>query len=139
MFQSNILDLFQAIAILALAGALIYFWQTINRLHQTVRRLEERVESLSRTPAPSNLSAVPVPAPVPAPTPAPAPVPAPVASLKVSEVEAIDEGVLTAIAAAVAMIVREPHRIIAIQTDAGAQLAWSSEGRRDIYHSHKIR
>lgn len=137
MFQSNILDLFQAIAILALAGALIYFWQTINRLHQTVRRLEERVESLSRRSAPSIPPAAPVPAPVP--TLASAPAPAPAASPRVSEAEAIDEGVLTAIAAAVAMMVREPHRIIAIQTDPGTQLAWSSEGRRDIYHSHKIR
>jgi hypothetical protein len=36
-------------------------------------------------------------------------------------------------------VVREPHRIIAIQPNSGAQLAWSAEGRRELYHSHKIR
>jgi hypothetical protein len=47
--------------------------------------------------------------------------------------------VLTAIAAAVAMVVRQPHRIVAIQPDAAAQRAWSAEGRRELYHSHRVR
>ena len=129
MPPSNIFDLFQGIAILALAGVLIHLWLTVNRLHRTVRRLQDEVES----------PPIPPPAPrVPAPAPSPAPAPAP-AIVKAPEPAAFDEGVLTAIAAAVAMVVRQPHRIVAIQPDAAAQRAWSAEGRREIYHSHKIR
>jgi hypothetical protein len=51
----------------------------------------------------------------------------------------LDVGVLAAIAAAVAVVVRQPHRIIAVQSDSGAQRAWSAEGRREIYHSHRVR
>jgi hypothetical protein len=53
--------------------------------------------------------------------------------------EVIDAGILAAIAAAVAVVVRHPHHIIAVQPDAGAQHAWSAEGRREIYHSHRVR
>ena len=61
------------------------------------------------------------------------------AIVKAPEPAELDEGVLTAIAAAIAMVIRQPHRIVAIQADAAAQRAWSAEGRREIYHSHKIR
>jgi hypothetical protein len=37
------------------------------------------------------------------------------------------------------MVVRQPHRIVAIQPDAAAQRAWSAEGRRELYHSHRVR
>ena len=124
MLQYNILDLFQGIAILVLAGVLVFLWSTINRLCRTVRRLEESIAQAPLSRAPQALP----------PTPAPAP-----SLLKTPEPEAIDEGVLTAIAAAVALMVRQPHRIVAIQPDAGAQLAWSAEGRRELYHSHRIR
>jgi hypothetical protein len=53
--------------------------------------------------------------------------------------KAIEAGVIAAIAAAIAVVVRQPHRIIAVQTDSGAQRAWSAEGRREIYHSHRVR
>ena len=33
----------------------------------------------------------------------------------------------------------DPQRIIAIQPDTSAQRAWSAEGRRELYHSHRIR
>ena len=45
----------------------------------------------------------------------------------------------TAIAAAVVVALRQPHRIISVQPDACTQHAWSAEGRRELYHSHRIR
>jgi Na+-transporting methylmalonyl-CoA/oxaloacetate decarboxylase gamma subunit len=50
-----------------------------------------------------------------------------------------DETVIAAIAAAVAHVIRHPHHIIAVKLDPRVQQAWSSEGRRAIYQSHKIR
>ncbi|HUL54868.1 MAG TPA: hypothetical protein VLT83_15810 [Opitutaceae bacterium] len=52
---------------------------------------------------------------------------------------AVEPGVVAAIAAAVAVVVRGRHRIVAVHPDAEAQHAWSAEGRREIYHSHKVR
>ncbi len=52
---------------------------------------------------------------------------------------AIDEGVVAAIAAAVAVVIRGRHRIIAVQPESSAQRAWSAEGRREIYLSHRVR
>jgi hypothetical protein len=130
-------NLFQGIAILALAGLLVHLWMTVNRLQRTVRRLQDELES-PPIPPPVSRAATPAPVPAPAPVSAPAPAPAP-AIVKAPEPEAFDEGVLTAIAAAVAMVIHQPHRLVAIQADASAQRAWSAEGRREIYHSHKIR
>ena len=115
--------------ILALTALLIHLWLTVRQLQTTVRNLEERLGSV--TPAP-----VPEPA---RPSPAPAPAVAPSAARVPSEPDLIDEGVLTAIAAVVATVFKQPHRIVAVQPDAGAQLAWSAEGRRELYHSHRIR
>jgi hypothetical protein len=99
---------------LLLLGALVYLWLTVNRLGRAVRLLEQR----ALPPAPGK----PAPAePVPPPEPA------------------LDAGVLAAIAAAVATMVRRPHRIIAVQPESEAQHAWSAEGRREIYHSHRVR
>ena len=110
---------FQTVATLLLLGALVYLWLTVNRLSQAVRLLEQR----ALPPAPAKPALV-----------APVPPTIPVLAEKV-----IDAGVLAAIAAAVAVVVRQPHRIIAVQTDSGAQRAWSAEGRREIYHSHRVR
>jgi hypothetical protein len=124
MFSSNILLLVQSVTTLILAGLLTYLWQTVRRLHQTVRQLERHLDS----------------APAPTAPPSAAPAPAPVPALRQASVaEEMDPGVLAAIAAAVAVVVRQPHRIIAIQPDTSAQRAWSSEGRRELYHSHRVR
>jgi hypothetical protein len=103
---------YQTVGMLIMLGVLVYLWLTVNRLSQTVRILEQR----AITPVPAK------------PTP-----------LVTSTADAIDEGVVAAIAAAVALVVRVPHRIVAVQPDSGAQHAWSAEGRREIYLSHKIR
>jgi hypothetical protein len=118
MLQSTFLDLLQSITTLVLIGLLIYLWLAVQRLQRTVQRLEEHLGSAPPPPA------------APAPT---------LVSRKPAEAEEIDVGVLAAIAAAVAVVVRQPHRIIAIQPDNGAQRAWSAEGRRELYHSHRIR
>jgi hypothetical protein len=109
----------QTVVTVLLLGALVYLWLTVNRLREAVRVLEQR----ALPPAP----VIPSPA-----APAPA-MPAPPAE------KTLDVGVLAAIAAAVAVVVRQPHRIIAVQSDSGAQRAWSAEGRREIYHSHRVR
>jgi hypothetical protein len=105
---------YQAVGLLIMLGALVYLWLTVNRLSRTLRLLEQR-------------AAHPVPVP-PAPS-----------ALATPPADAIEEGVVAAIAAAVALVVRRPHRIVAVHPDAEAQHAWSAEGRREIYHSHKVR
>ncbi len=42
-------------------------------------------------------------------------------------------------AATGALVIRVPHRLVAVHPDYGAQHAWSAEGRREIYLSPKIR
>jgi hypothetical protein len=105
---------YQAVGMLIMLGALVYLWLTVNRLNRTLRLLEQR-------------TAHPVPSPA---TPAASATP---------PADALEEGVVAAIAAAVALMVRRPHRIVAVHPDAEAQHAWSTEGRREIYHSHKVR
>jgi hypothetical protein len=112
---------FEMSGLLVLAVALVYLWLTVRQLRETVRAIENRLV------LPEPVQVLPVP------------VPAPPAARVSSEPEGIDEGVLVAIAAAVAVVFKHPHRIIAVQPDPGTQHAWSSEGRRELYHSHRIR
>ena len=102
----------QTVGMLILLGALGYLWLMVNRLSGTVRILEQR----ARPPVPTK------------PTPS-----------VMSAADALDEGIVAAIAAAVAVVIRVPHRIVAVHPDYGAQHAWSAEGRREIYLSHKVR
>ena len=108
----------QTVGMLILLGVLVYLWLVVQRLGRTVRQLKQRAAPSGSTPPP----------------PAPA-VPTPSAPV----VETPDAGVIAAIAAAVAVMVRRPYRIVTIQPDTGAQLAWSAEGRRAIYLSHRVR
>ena len=103
---------YPTVGMLILLGALAYLWLVVNRLSRTVRILEQR--ALPSAPA---QPARPVTA----------------------GAEALDEGVVAAIAAAVAIVIRVPHRIVAVHPDYEAQHAWSAEGRREIYLSHKVR
>jgi hypothetical protein len=114
---------------LVLATALLYLLLSVRQLRGAVRALEKRLESPA---APAQASPAPAQA-------TPAPVQTPPAAKVPPQPEAIDEGILAAIAAGVAMMLKQPFRIIAVQPDAGTQHAWSSEGRRELYHSHRIR
>ena len=100
---------YQTLGLLILLGALTYLWLVVNRLSRTVRLLGQR------------------------------PLPSGSARPETTAAEALDEGVVAAIAAAVAIVIRVPHRIVAVHPDSGAQHAWSAEGRREIYLSHKVR
>jgi len=113
----------ESLGLFVLAGALVYLWLTVRHLRAVVGTIGKRLEA---------------PAPVPVPSPD-APVPAPAVARTETPPEAIDEGVLVAIAAAVAMVLKHPHHIVAVQQDVGTQIAWSAEGRRELYHSHRVR
>ncbi len=122
MPHPNPLDLLPVVVALALAGVVVHLWLAVGRLRRAVRRIEER-------------SAPPAPPPRTSSSAAPAGIRPDVATPGAG----VDEGILAAIAAAVCAVVRQPHHIVAIQPDAGAQHAWSAEGRRELYHSHKVR
>jgi Na+-transporting methylmalonyl-CoA/oxaloacetate decarboxylase gamma subunit len=52
--------------------------------------------------------------------------------------------IVAAIAAAVHIVVKEPHRIVSIHPQISTQAAvnmnaWSAEGRRHIFSSHRVR
>jgi len=81
----------------------------------TVSRLSRTLRALEQRAAASRPASVPPPA------------------------GAVEPAVVAAIAAAVALVVKRRHRIVAVHPDAEAQHAWSAEGRREIYHSHKVR
>ena len=100
--------------LLLLLGALVYLWLTVQRLTRAVESLEQRVAR----------AALPRSAPSPS---------APVVAAE------IGADIVAAIAAAVAVTIRRPHHIVAIHPDANVQHAWSAEGRREIYRSHRIR
>jgi hypothetical protein len=100
---------YQTLGLLILLGALTYLWLVVNRLSRTVRLLGQR------------------------------PLPSGPARPETTAAEVLDEGVVAAIAAAVAVVIKVPHRIVAVHPDSGAQHAWSAEGRREIYLSHKVR
>ena len=59
-------------------------------------------------------------------------------------VAAPDSEMYAVVAAAIDTFIGQPHQIVSISSDSGAgskstQTAWSSEGRKDIYRSHRFR
>jgi hypothetical protein len=46
---------------------------------------------------------------------------------------------LAAIAAAVAMVIDEPHRVVSVRPAGGSHSSWSAEGRRSHFQSHSFR
>ncbi len=100
---------YQIAGLLLVLGVLAYLCLVVGRLGRAVRSLEQRTAPPATRPAAG-------PA---APT--------------------VDGGVVAAIAAAVAVVIRCRHRIVAVQPESNAQRAWSIEGRREIYLSHRVR
>ena len=82
-------------------------------------------------------SALSKPAPAPAPAPAAAPAAAPAPAKPASDEE--DPEILAVIAAAVAAVVRKPHRIRRVDslTNAPTGSNWARHGRRAIMTSHR--
>lgn len=67
------------------------------------------------------------------------PVPVPAVTTPATEAE-IPPEVIAVIAAAVAVTLRKPHRILRIQPANNPWLqAWAGEGRRQIFQSHQLR
>ena len=67
---------------------------------------------------------------------APAATPAPATSSKATDASAIGDDDLVVIAATVARLLDERHRIVSIRPQASS---WGQQGRRDIHASHRIR
>ncbi len=52
--------------------------------------------------------------------------------------EELSEEVMVVIAAAVAEVVRRPHRIVHVRGSRPEEVGWSLEGRIHHHHSHKV-
>ena len=68
------------------------------------------------------------------------------ASVPIEElvVAAPDSEMYAVVAAAIDTFIGQPHQIVSISSDSGegsksTRTAWSSEGRKDIYRSHRFR
>jgi hypothetical protein len=116
------------IAILVVAA--YHVWASSGKQADVAPR---KPESPFVPPATAQVAAPP-PAPVPVPIPAPAPLPAVVAAETSPEILAV-------IAAAIAVVVGKPHRVLAIdKMVAGPEInVWALEGRVEQFMSHKIR
>lgn len=127
--SSGNLLLFGVLAVLVagLGASVVYLFQVVASLRTEVEKLRAQPAA---TPAPA---ATPVVVPVP-PKAEPAPAPAPVVESRPTP------GELAAILAAVHALFGKEARIVALTPAPGsAQLAWSMEGRREVFRSHQIR
>jgi hypothetical protein len=112
----------QAALLIIVFGALIFLVNSLAALRARVDELEQR----------KTLPAVSTAAPQSPPASSSALVPASPAA------EAIPTDTLAVIAAAIHVTLQGQARIIAI-TPQGEDRAWPLEGRRQIFHSHKVR
>lgn len=109
---------FQTVGIVVVLLALVAIWLALEVVGSAFRRIESRR----------------APARIPAATEEPAPVPS-------AGPTAIPPEVIAVIAAAVDTTLGAPHRIVAVQLadSSSGHAAWSVEGRREIYRSHRVR
>lgn len=70
------------------------------------------------------------------PRSAPPPVPAPTAP---SATDGVDARTVAAITAAIHAVFGARARIVSLSPESGPGQAWSKEGRREIYQSHRVR
>ena len=116
---------------------LAMFWRLTNSVQSLVNILR-KFEDLKITPQPAEpakpVVTIHAPPPVAAPVPVPAPAPAPAEGGIPGEIVAV-------IAAAVDAVMSGPHRILSIAPVEATSFsaAWSTEGRRQIFHSHQVR
>lgn len=117
-----------ALLVVGLGAGLVYLHQAVLALRRDVEKLRLAPAALVVPPPVAVPAAAPLPAPVPVAAPAPVPEPRPT------------PGELAAILAAVHALFGKEARIVALTPAPGsAQLAWSMEGRREVFRSHQIR
>ncbi len=99
----------------------------------------KKQEPEARNPSP--FVAPPPSAPAPAPVLAQAPVAAPPPPKPAPVLEQTAPEVMAVIAAAIAVVLGKPHRVVAVETAvAGPDInVWALEGRGEQFLSHKIR
>lgn len=121
----------QTALLVVLAGALLFIAKAFVTLRARIEALERRPQPNDAAtpalaaPAPATLAALPkTPAAAPATTPGPA--------------DAMPAEVFAVIAAAVHATLKGRVRIVGITSQMDDR-GWSLEGRRQIFHSHKVR
>jgi hypothetical protein len=108
---------FQTALLVVLAGAIVFLAIYLSKLNRRLASLE--AEKSPRT-QPSVAAATPEKA---------APIPA----------SAVAPELVAAISAAVHTTLRARHRIISVGEICPNRQAWSAEGRRQVFSSHKVR
>ena len=112
---------FQTALLVIIAGALLFLAKNLASLNRRLASLEA-----AKTQAP-----LPTPKPV-----------APTASLQLSPASPSDTvapQIVAAISAAIHTTLRARHRIISVGEICPNRQAWSAEGRRQVFSSHKVR
>jgi type IV secretory pathway VirB10-like protein len=91
------------------------------------------------TPPPA-AAAPPKPQPIALAAPPPAAQPAPIVAVQPAAKE-VEPEIVAVIAAAIAVVLGRPHRMVSVQQSAqGSQAsAWAMEGRVEHFQSHKFR
>jgi Na+-transporting methylmalonyl-CoA/oxaloacetate decarboxylase gamma subunit len=113
--------LFQASGMTVVLLTLGGLWLLVAGMSKVVLAIERSMGTGPKAPA--------APQPVPqAPPPQAAPTP-----------EGIDVRTVAAITAAVHVVLGHRARIVSLNPEAGPGQAWSKEGRREIYQSHRVR
>ncbi|MDR2463108.1 MAG: hypothetical protein LBD30_04935 [Verrucomicrobiales bacterium] len=125
---------------IGIAFVFVMFWQIAKSLQSiavTFRKFEEFVKKFEHL----NITELP---PAPLTATAPASPSAPLAPLPAADSGGIPGELVAVIAAAVDAVISGPHRILSInpvdgQDSTQPTLAWSVEGRRQIFQSHALR
>jgi len=104
----------QTVLLIIIAGALLYLAKNLAKLNNRVTSVEAVHEAATRAPFASQRLAAPAPS-------------------------AVEPEVVAAISAAIHTTLRAHHRIISIGEINAHHQAWSAEGRRQVFSSHKVR
>ena len=133
MLALDAFDLLLQVLITLVVVAIYHVWTTSRVTTAPVQHRE--VEKQAR-PQPAS-----VPAPAAAPVIAVAAIPQP-AVAKTAPVESFPAEIAAVIAAAIAVVLDTPHRVLSIQPAYASPPhlnVWAFEGRTEIFQSHRIR
>ena len=134
MFAISISTLAAQVIVTVIVVALYHVWVTSGKSEVPPPPVSLPHPHVPPAPAPT-----PTPA-VPKPEPAPIPIPVPVVLARSSG--DVEPEIAAVIAAAVALVLDRPHRVLAVQqvTVPVPHLnVWAWEGRTQLFMSHKIR